>query len=583
MTRFILGLLAVLLMASPVLAGKKLKLNEKEKEFLHMVDYLITNQERKEFNSKTTHYERDQYIELFWAKRDSDLTDNVNTFRTEWLARFDYAKAHFKDYEFRQTSMNQTELFLLLGPPKQKSFMVDISLVGAGYRNRYLRYPPELWTYDNPGFDFKRRQLKVQFVPTSAFGEYVALTDQMTEHFLRNLKYRLLVNPELEEAPLNPISSADYQVGGSTDSADNEALTDEDDDDLRKPLTVPAPRETPAPDRPVAARVPAPKPEAPAPQPDVVAPSPAVAVARQPAKEVKPADPPTVATPPPVNTGPATSSLAVPSTLSSSTGPAMAFDRTANNHAGLDANTGYFKSGADKRLLLGRVGFPLNNVEFAFVKEQFVVPFQLDYRLVSDVGVVLHSESYRTEVSLPSKSVLQRRTTWFSREFAVIAPGDRYRLESQLTELNSGRVSFWEQVVEVPPLREEPQATALVFMDPNVSPEFAKFNIAGKPYNLMLGNVFAVGERMFPVTELVNVSSDSQISTIQIQAFLKGSTTPAKTWDLFSGEMTHNQGSYLLHPVIATRDLAKGEYLMRVEVALASGDLLLSEAPFVLN
>ncbi len=583
MKRFILCLLAVLLIVSPADAGKKLKLNDKEKDFLSKVDLIITHEERKAFNAKTTHYERDQYIELFWAKRDPDLTDNVNSFRTEWMARYDYTKAHFKDHEFRQTSMNQSELFLLLGPPKQKSYLVDISLLGAGYRNRYTRYPPELWVYDNPGYDYKRKQLKVQFVPTSAFGEYVAMTDQLTDFFLRNLKYRLIANPDLEDAPLNPISSADYQVGGEPALSIGEDDQEEDEGVDEVPAPAPA-RSTEVARGDEPARNGAPAPQAavteaaaqkPAAEPTVAPapPKPAAAVAKLEAKPV----------PPPVATGPTTSSLAVPSTLSASANAALAFDRTAQNLVGLDVNTGYFRSGADKRLLLGRVGFPLNQVTFDYVKEQYVVPFELDYRLVGDDGAVLHSDSFRTEVSLPSKSVLQRRTTWFSREFAVIAPGDRYRLEVQLTELNSGRVSFYEQAVEVPPLRDEPQATALVFMDPNVNPEFAKFNIAGKPYNLMLGNEISAGERLFPVTELVNVTADSQISTIQIQAFQKGVAAPVKTWDLFSGEMTNNHGSFLLHPVISTRDLAKGEYVMRFEVALASGDLLLSEATFVLN
>lgn len=577
MKRFIQCLLLVLLMVSPALAGKKLKFNDKEKDFLSKVDLIITHQERKEFTSKTTHYERDQYIELFWAKRDPDLTDNVNSFRTEWMARYDYTKAHFKDYEFRQNSLNQSELFLLLGPPKQKSYLVDISLVGAGYRNRYTRYPAELWVYDNPGYDYKRKQLKVQFVPTSAFGEYVAVTDQLTDHFLRNLKYRLIANPELEDAPLNPISSADYQVGGGPAVSIGEDELEEDDSVDQVPAPASPARSAQVAPSQQPARDGAPPPQAtasatPAPAPAV--PKPVAVVAK--AAEAKPV-------PAPASTGPTTSSLAVPSTLSASAATTLAFDRTAQNLVGLDVNTGYFRSGADKRLLLGRVGFPLNHVDFDYVKEQYVVPFELSYRLVGDDGSVLYTDTFRTEVSLPSKNVLQRRTTWFSREFAVIAPGDRYRLEAQLTELNSGRVSFMEQAVEVPPLREEPQATALVFMDPNVNPEFAKFNIAGKPYNLMLGNEISAGERLFPVTELVNVTADSQISTIQIQAFLKGGATPVKTWDLFSGEMTNNHGSFLLHPVISTRDLAKGEYVLRFEVALASGDLLLTEAAFVLN
>ena len=579
MRRWTWGILVLLLIALPAYCGKKLKYNDKEKMFLDTVDLLITLDERKVFKKKlTTHHERDRFIELFWARRDPDLTDNVNTFRSEWYARIDYVITHFKDWEYRQQSLNKGELFLLLGEPTKKSSLVDLSLMGPGYRNRYTRFPPELWTYEDPPFDYKRKRLKVQFIATSAFGEYVAITDPLTEHFLRTVKFKFIVNPELEEAPLYALSSTNYQtvdLSGENATpvmsvtAPAETAEMEDDGEIVAANTMP----TSAP-------------------PVTIADRPAPATVPPPAKVVR-SHPPRPSVPPRddddddeprVTAPPKTETLVVPSTLSaaSSKSPSIPYDRNAGNQAGLCGLTSFFKSGTDRQLLLGRIGFPLSGVEFQYINDQYLVPFQLDYHLIDNSGKALQGESLRTEVAMPSKRAINKRTSWFSQEFALVVPSDRYTLKAQLTELNSGRISYLEVQVEVPPQRDEPYATDLVFMDPNVNPEFAKFNIRGKPYNLLLDKDGQVGDRIYPVTELVNITSDTQISTIEVQA-LDSQGKITQTWDLFSGELTNtNHGSFLLHPGINTSSLKAGSYTLRIEVALTSGAILISEAALIL-
>lgn len=578
MRRWILGCLALFLVAMPATSGKKLKYNDKEKEFLNLVDLIITLEERKVFRKKlTTHRERDQFMELFWAKRDPDLTDNHNPFRTEWMARRDYVITHFKDHEFRQTSINKGELFMLLGPPSDKSHLVDLSLMGPGYRNRYTRFPPELWVYDDPPFDYKRRKLKVQFIATSAFGEYVAITDRLTDHFLRNIKFKFIHHPDLEEAPLNAYASADYQTG-------TVELTGEG---APRVVAVTEPDyASPAAPPPVAAPTVNTSTSATAVETGTES---TVAVATPPKNPV--AVPVPVTAPKPIDKSkvtiapPKTEKLVVPSTLSNAVAKtsAVTYDKNAGNEVELRARSSYFKSGTDKRLLLGRLGFPLNNVDFTYEENEYTVGFQLDFHLFGRTGKALHGDSLRTEVAMPSKRALKKRTTWFSKEFAVIVPGDRYTLKAQLTELGSGRVSYLEMPIEVPPLRDDPHATELVFMDPNVNPGNAKFNIRGKPYNLRLSHDSKKGDRIYPVTELINVNSADQISTIEIQA-INDSAEVVKTWDLYTGEMTNtNHGSFLLHPVLNTKVLDKGTYTLRIEVAMENGDLLLSEAPLTLD
>jgi GWxTD domain-containing protein len=59
------------------------------------VSCLITDEERKIFNSLETDEEREQFIEGFWYRRDPDPDTDVNEYREEHYQRIAYANEHY--------------------------------------------------------------------------------------------------------------------------------------------------------------------------------------------------------------------------------------------------------------------------------------------------------------------------------------------------------------------------------------------------------------------------------------------------------------------------------------------------------
>ena len=194
-------LIVLVLFSQAAIAGKKLDYSETEKQFLDTVELIITAKEKKAFRKAESHATRAQLIEHFWRLRDPDLSTAVNEFEEAYKARLAYAEEHFDHRDGRIDSFTMYHLYVLLGEPDTRHLTLDPQIVGT-HRHRaraFANQPPELWEYRNVGYGYNRTTLKVQFISTSAFGDYVALTDnQFTEHFLNTLKERFIVNPDIE-------------------------------------------------------------------------------------------------------------------------------------------------------------------------------------------------------------------------------------------------------------------------------------------------------------------------------------------------------------------------------------------------
>ncbi|MDJ0841942.1 MAG: GWxTD domain-containing protein [Acidobacteriota bacterium] len=194
----------VALMAAPVAtAGNKLPLNDSEKEWLESVSYIITHQEQKAFRKKMkTHAEREAYIEYFWARRDTNPATEVNEFKEAYLERLKNADKYLTYRNSRWNYLSMKELYMLLGKPDRRQLGTDFTIMGTNrIPLRYSLAPPEVWEYRDVGYGFRKNTLKVQFLATSSFGDYIAITDPITERFLESLKAKLIVNPDPEVSP----------------------------------------------------------------------------------------------------------------------------------------------------------------------------------------------------------------------------------------------------------------------------------------------------------------------------------------------------------------------------------------------
>ena len=541
--RFIIPVLLLALL--PLSGFSKSKLSKEEKTWLYKVDFIITTEERRIFKKRLSQgYERSKFIDLFWAKRDPDLTDNVNPFKDEYLARYDYVMTHYENGRYNIPKDDRSFIYMLLGKPDTVEPRVDITIMGANWRNKILQHRPELWTYKEMDYGYRRQKLKIQLVPTSSFGDYVAYMDNYSINWLRRVKYKFIVNPDLEVAPPNSGSGSD----GFRNVVD---LDQESSEAVASAVPVKA-----VPGEPIASA-------------DMSA---AARIEAEVAAEEKPTPPPT--TP-----------LAVPTPVAApdENRPVVKITEKPGNPSGLQARMGYFMSGNTQTLLLLRMGFPLSKLDFDFLDNQFRAPFTLRYILQDQIGKALQSDIIDGNIALPDLDSVKKKNTYYSREFAANVKPGRYVLKVELKETNKNRLSYFETELEVPPLDRSGMATSdLYFMDRNVDPRSASFAIGGKAYGFFLPPSFAPKARLHPVIEIFGNPGDDSLDSIQMHAMKDGKIE--HSWVLYPEEMTlTNYNTVLVHPELRTSVLGPGQWQLQFEMELANGELLLSETQFVIE
>jgi GWxTD domain-containing protein len=179
--RVSLALLALIL-AVPALFAQDLpdrKRNEKPelpkayKDWIEKdVDYIITPQEKAAFKKLKTNEEREQFIELFWRRRDPDPDTDENEYREEYYERIAYANEHFSS-GIPGWKTDRGRIYIMYG----KADEVESHPMGGGYeRPSYhgggstTTYPFEIWFYRYlPGIG---SGIEIEFVDPTGSGEY---------------------------------------------------------------------------------------------------------------------------------------------------------------------------------------------------------------------------------------------------------------------------------------------------------------------------------------------------------------------------------------------------------------------------
>ena len=87
--------------------------------FLSQVRYLITTKEQKAFVNLPDG-EKDQFIEEFWRRRDSDPDTDENEFKTEYYNRIDQANRLFHGEGKTGWLTDRGRIYILFGPPMQR-------------------------------------------------------------------------------------------------------------------------------------------------------------------------------------------------------------------------------------------------------------------------------------------------------------------------------------------------------------------------------------------------------------------------------------------------------------------------------
>jgi len=101
----------------PGLTDEK-ELAPKYQEWLKLVSYIITDQEREVFLKLKRDADREAFIESFWKMRDPTPGTPENEYKEEIIKRFEYVNTNFKRGSSRegwQTDMGR--IYMILGPP----------------------------------------------------------------------------------------------------------------------------------------------------------------------------------------------------------------------------------------------------------------------------------------------------------------------------------------------------------------------------------------------------------------------------------------------------------------------------------
>jgi GWxTD domain-containing protein len=136
------------------------------------VRWIITDEERKTFNSLKTDDEREQFIEGFWLRRDPDPDTDVNEYREEYYQRIAYANEHYTS-GIPGWKTDRGRMYIMFGKPDQ----IESHPSGGSYDRPTWEgggststYPFEIWWYryiEGVGSD-----VEVEFVDPTGSGEY---------------------------------------------------------------------------------------------------------------------------------------------------------------------------------------------------------------------------------------------------------------------------------------------------------------------------------------------------------------------------------------------------------------------------
>jgi len=136
------------------------------------VVYIITPEERRAFLQLATNEEREQFIENFWRRRNTDPESAENDFKEEHYRRIAYADEHFASgIPGWKTDRGRT--YIIWGPPDS----IESHPSGGTYDRpseqgggETSTYPFEIWNYRY--LEGIGQNVDLEFVDTTMSGEY---------------------------------------------------------------------------------------------------------------------------------------------------------------------------------------------------------------------------------------------------------------------------------------------------------------------------------------------------------------------------------------------------------------------------
>ena len=133
--------------------------------------FLITDEEREVFKKLSTADEKDQFIEQFWQRRDTDLTTAINEYKEEHYRRLAYVNQKFgSGIPGWKTDRGRT--YIMYGPADEIEYYAGGNYLRKPWEGggRTATFPFEIWYYNYlPGVG---GDIELEFVDRSFSGEF---------------------------------------------------------------------------------------------------------------------------------------------------------------------------------------------------------------------------------------------------------------------------------------------------------------------------------------------------------------------------------------------------------------------------
>ena len=142
------------------------------------VRWIITDQERADFETLATDKQRDEFVVAFWERRNPIAGSSKNRFKEAHYQRLAYANQHFAA-GVPGWKADRGRIYVVYGPPDE----IEHHLQGTLQPSNTLestRYPYEVWRYHN--MKGVGRDVSVKFVDTCECGEYHVTVDPSGKH-----------------------------------------------------------------------------------------------------------------------------------------------------------------------------------------------------------------------------------------------------------------------------------------------------------------------------------------------------------------------------------------------------------------
>ena len=157
-----------------------------EKWLKQDVLYIVTPDEQDVFEKLTTFDEKDNFIEQFWKRRDTDPRTGINEFKEEHYRRIAYANERFSSGQ-RGWRTDRGRVYIIHGPPDETTYHQGGSMVTSALEgnNTITAWPFELWRYRYlPGIG---QNIELEFVDKSGNGKFVLVVNEYEKYNMAHL------------------------------------------------------------------------------------------------------------------------------------------------------------------------------------------------------------------------------------------------------------------------------------------------------------------------------------------------------------------------------------------------------------